>query len=155
MRRIILAVAVLALMAGCSAIKGERFWWNDQQQTKLDNNYELPEWPAETPVPQGERLYVDKKFKPNEVERARAQEKKQIAAGIPRCGVPDPNLNPVPVKVAKWGDTDGDAKPSAEAKKSPAKTSPEAPAAPAKASGKQAPASKPADNLPMPDNLKK
>lgn len=123
MKFLFLAIAAVVLAMGCSPVKGERFWWNDQQQQKLDNNYELPEWPAETPLIKGEKPFVDKKFKPNEVERAQAQEKKQITAGIPRCGVPDPMLNPVPVKVAKWG---GDNTPAAE--KSPAAAVPPPPA---------------------------
>ena len=103
----ILALAALAASApACSPIQGERFWWNDQEQSKLEPTYELPEWPAETPLPAGETPFVDKKFKPDEVERARAQERRQISAGIPRCGVPDPLANPVPVKVAQWGGED-------------------------------------------------
>lgn len=103
MRFLIMTLILTAVAAaGCSAIKGERFWWNDQKQTKLDNNYELPEWPAETPLSPGETPYVDKKFHSDEVERARRQEQKQIAAGIPRCGVADPLANPVKVKVAQW-----------------------------------------------------
>lgn len=105
--RVIFVLAALAALApACSPIQGERFWWNDQEQSKLEPTYELPEWPAETPLPAGEAPFVDKKFKPDEVERARAQERRQISAGIPRCGVPDPLANPVPVKVAQWGGED-------------------------------------------------
>ena len=103
-KRLLWPLLAAAAAAGCSPIEGERFWWNDQEQKKLESSYELPEWPAETPVAKGESLFVDKKFKPDEIERARAQEKRQIDAGIPRCGVPDPNANPVKAKVAVWGD---------------------------------------------------
>lgn len=115
MRTIICALTLAGLAVGCSPIQGERFWWNDQEQSKLEPTYELPEWPAETPLPAGEAPFVDKKFKPDEVERARAQEHRQIAAGIPRCGVPDPLANPVPVKVAQWGGDDAAAAPATPA----------------------------------------
>lgn len=102
--QIILIIILLAIIAGCTPIKGERFWWNDQKQAKLESDYELADWPAETPLKDGEKPYVDRKFPRDEVKRAQQQEKKQITAGVPRCGVPDPLANPVPVKVAQWVD---------------------------------------------------
>jgi hypothetical protein len=109
MRKLCYAFAALAAFfaAGCSPVPGERFWWNDQEQTKLPSDFTLPDWPPETPLAAGEVIYVDKQYPTDEVARARAEEQKQIAAGIPRCGVPDPSANPVPVRVAPWGDSYG------------------------------------------------
>jgi hypothetical protein len=102
-------LAVFALIAvvgaGCTPIQGERFWWNDQEQAKLPNDFQLPDWPPETPIAAGETIFVAKQYPQDEVEKARAEEQRQIAAGIPRCGVPDPYADPVPVKVAPYADS--------------------------------------------------
>ncbi len=37
--------ASAALFAGCGTIDGPRFWWDDRNQTRLDE-YDLPEDPA-------------------------------------------------------------------------------------------------------------
>jgi hypothetical protein len=105
MRKIFLGAALaLGLGAGCSPIEGERFWWNDQEQAKLPNDYQLPAWPPETPLAPDEVIYVAKEYPADEVHRAEAEEQKQIGNGIPRVGVPDPFADPVPVTVAPWSD---------------------------------------------------
>ncbi|MDR1520487.1 MAG: hypothetical protein LBU23_10165 [Planctomycetota bacterium] len=37
-----LALAGLALFPGCGKIAGPRFWWDDQSQARLPDDYQLP-----------------------------------------------------------------------------------------------------------------
>lgn len=50
MRRIILGAAVAAwaatALAGCGKVDGPRFWWDDRTQTRLSEDYRLPDDPG-------------------------------------------------------------------------------------------------------------
>lgn len=107
MLKAFLMIAVVVVLAGCKPIEGKRFWWDDQKKEELPNTYELPEWPAASPVPTDPDPYVPKQLPADEIKRATAEQNRKIAAGIPRVGVDDPNANPVKAKVAKWQDMDG------------------------------------------------
>lgn len=109
MRKVLVLIGVMMLLAGCKPVKGERFWWDDQKKEKLPNTYSLPDWPAASPVPTDPEPYVPKALPDDEIKRAQLEQQKKINAGIPRAGVPDPETNREKAKVAKWqgGDDDG------------------------------------------------
>lgn len=119
----ILAISCLSLTllaTACSPIQGQRFWWNDQKREKLPNDYTLPDWPAQAPVPAGDELYVPKPLPEDEVKRATAAQQKMIEEGIPRSGVPDPLTNRQKIPVAKWEGGASDDADIKDAKKEPA-----------------------------------
>ncbi len=98
----LLSFVFLTIFAGCSPIKGQRFWWDDQKRAKLPNSYMLPEWPAEAPVPTQPEPFVPKMLPLDEIKRATDAQHKMIEEGIPRSGVPDPLTDRQKVPVAKW-----------------------------------------------------
>ncbi len=101
-----LLMLMVALCSGCSAVNGPRYWWDDQTDEKLPNDYMLPESPPEYPVPTDPPPFVPKDLPENEVELATEQEKAQIELGIPRSGVPDPLEDRVYVPAEKYVSTD-------------------------------------------------
>ncbi len=112
MRKALVLMGILVLLAGCKPVKGERFWWDDQKKEQLPNTYSLPDWPAASPVPTDPEPYVPKQLPNDELKRAQAEQQKKIEAGISRAGVPNPETNREKVKVAKWqggDDKDGGA----------------------------------------------
>ncbi len=44
--KILFALGLLALTQGCGKIDGPRFWWDDRNQNRLSENYDLPPDPA-------------------------------------------------------------------------------------------------------------
>ena len=101
---LIVSVVALTLFAGCSAVKGPRYWWDDQAKEKLPDDYMLPESPPQYPVPTDPEPYVPKELPEDEINLATEQEKAQIELGIPRSGVPDPLTNRVVVPAEKYED---------------------------------------------------
>lgn len=49
-----LALSAIFTIAGCGKIDGPRFWWDDRNQTRLPDSYQLPADPgAPAEVPAG------------------------------------------------------------------------------------------------------
>ncbi|GHS93156.1 hypothetical protein FACS1894139_01940 [Planctomycetales bacterium] len=102
MRAWLLTLAIVGTLTGCTPIQGERFWWDDQKQAKLATDFTMPDWPPETPLTPDEKIFVDKQYRADEPERAKKEELGQVAAGIPRAGIPDPYADPQHLPVAQW-----------------------------------------------------
>ena len=101
---LVFVVALTLFAGGCSAVKGPRYWWDDQVKEKLPDDYMLPESPPQYPVPTDPEPYVPKELPEDEIKLATEQEKAQIELGIPRSGVPDPLTNRVVVPAEKYED---------------------------------------------------
>ena len=41
-----LAALVLVMNVGCRKVGGPRFWWDDRNQSRLDDSYQLPDDPG-------------------------------------------------------------------------------------------------------------
>ena len=140
MRIALLVLALMAVSACTSPVKGERLWWDDQKREQLPNTYMLPEWPAEAPVPTDPEPYVPKELPRDEIKRATAQQHQLIEQGIPRAGSPNPETDRVKVPVAKWQGADDFSAPAAPAVPAPAPAAP----VPAQAGDSAKPAAPPA-----------
>ncbi|MDR1533948.1 MAG: hypothetical protein LBU64_02465 [Planctomycetota bacterium] len=46
---LIAILAILAAFPGCGKIAGPRFWWDDQAQARLPEDYRLPDDPGAPP----------------------------------------------------------------------------------------------------------